>query len=94
MAQRLRSVGDEASAAHLDVIYQDEIAHVAAGTRWFEHICRRRGETPQEKFHQLVRDRFRGSLKPPFNVKGRASAGLSENMYRPVAQRELPQNTT
>jgi uncharacterized ferritin-like protein (DUF455 family) len=94
MAQRLRSVGDETSAAHLDVIYQDEIAHVAAGTRWFEHICRRRGETPQEKFHQLVRDRFRGSLKPPFNVKARASAGLSENMYRPVAQRELPQNTT
>lgn len=89
MAQRLRSVGDGISAGHLDVIYQDEIAHVAAGTRWFEHVCRQRGETPQEKFHQLVRERFRGPLKPPFNLKARASAGLGEHMYQPVAQGEF-----
>lgn len=85
MIERLKSAGDMASAACLEVIYREEVGHVAAGARWFEAICRTRGLDPQPAFQTLVENRFRGSLKRPFNVEARARAGLREALYSPLA---------
>src|SRR5439155_4813440 len=46
MILRLARAGDDASAAVLRRIYQDEIGHVAVGLRWFEWLCRERGIDP------------------------------------------------
>lgn len=81
MADRFRAAGDTRSAELLDVIYRDEIGHVAAGLRWFERICAKTGQEPVDKFHALVRSRFRGDLKPPFNDAARAQAGLPAAFY-------------
>ncbi|KAG8575041.1 hypothetical protein GDO81_009422 [Engystomops pustulosus] len=37
--QRFSAQGDENSAEVLEVIYTDEITHVAAGLKWFTYIC-------------------------------------------------------
>lgn len=81
MAASLRAGGDEASAAALDLIYAEEIGHVAAGRRWFEALCARRGLDPGTTFRDLVSQHHGGPPKPPFNHAARAEAGLSPTFY-------------
>jgi uncharacterized ferritin-like protein (DUF455 family) len=81
MIARFDRLGDGDSAAVLRTIYADEIGHVAAGRRWFEFMCARRGVAPVETWRALVRRHFRGALKPPFNEEARAAAGFSAEYY-------------
>jgi uncharacterized ferritin-like protein (DUF455 family) len=85
MIDRLRRFGDAESAAALQVVYDDEIGHVATGRRWFDHLCAARGLEPAATYHRLVRAHFKGALKPPFNRAGRDAAGLSPAFYEPLA---------
>ena len=85
MVAAFEKAGDPQSAAILRRIYRDEIRHVAVGTRWFEHGCEARGLAIVAHWQRLIRSRFRGSLKPPFNVSARLEAGLSREMYEGVA---------
>lgn len=85
MIERLRRAGDEDSAAALGIIYRDEIGHVAVGCRWFKHVCGLRGDDPQATFQRLVRERYGGALKPPFNGAARDRAGLPPGFYEPLA---------
>jgi uncharacterized ferritin-like protein (DUF455 family) len=77
----MQRAGDEASAALLERIYRDEIGHVAAGMRWFEHFARQAGHDPQAHWQALLRSHFRGVLRPPFNDEARAAAGMPSNFY-------------
>ncbi len=85
MIGRFERAGDLEGAAVLRRIYEDEIAHVAAGRRWFEWACARRGLDPVETYHDRVRRYFKGALKPPFNEAARAQAGLAATYYAPLA---------
>ncbi len=85
MIARLRSAGDEASAAILERIYDDEIGHVAAGMRWFVYVAEQRGLEPRAAFHESVRQHFRGRLKPPFNHAARRHAGVLPGFYEPLS---------
>ena len=85
MIGRLERAGDLESGVVLRRIYRDEIAHVAAGRRWFEWACRREGISPVETYHNRVRRYFKGALKPPFNEDARSQAGLSAAFYAPLA---------
>src|SRR5690606_5662194 len=85
MAVRLERAEDGESAAILRRIYRDEIGHVAAGRRWFEHVCATRKLEPVATWQSLVRRHFRGTLKPPFNDDARAAAGFDGAFYRPLA---------
>jgi uncharacterized ferritin-like protein (DUF455 family) len=76
MIDRLRDAGDRASADVLAVILAEEVAHVAAGTRWFGHLCAQRGLVPADTFLRLVRERAAGSVRPPFNHEARGRAGF------------------
>ncbi len=84
MIDRLERAGDPASAAILQVIYRDEIGHVAAGRRWFEWVCTQRGLAPVETYQALVRRHFKGGLKPPFNDAARQAAGFGADFYAPL----------
>ena len=86
MTQRLRSVGDAQSADILQIIHDDEIGHVAVGRHWFETVCRQAGQEPTARYQALVRQYFRGSVKPPFNSESRARAGLTPAYYAPLAE--------
>lgn len=85
MTARLRKAGDDTSADILQIIHDEEIGHVAIGRRWFDHCCRIAGREPVSAFHDLVRQHFRGSLKPPFNAASRDRAGLTADYYTPLA---------
>ena len=71
---------------------RDEIGHVAIGRRWFEFVCARQGREPKAAYHDHVRDRFKGLIKPPFNTVQRddgtaaGAAGLTAGYYRPLSR--------
>jgi len=76
---------DQAVAA-LEIIYAEEVHHVAYGSKWFHFLCGRHDIDPTQKFHALVRQYFHGQLKPPFNEEKRAEAGIPPDFYWPLAQ--------
>ncbi len=82
---RFRAAGDEASAKILSRIYNDEIRHVTAGTVWFGRKCDEMGFNVVETWQSLVKSRFRGALKPPFNDSARHQAGLTQDFYAVIA---------
>jgi len=82
---KLEAADDHRSARVLDIIYRDEKRHVAFGLKWFRFLCARHQLEPQATFHALVRRHFRGTIKPPFNDKARAEAGLTPGFYKPLA---------
>ncbi len=86
MTERLERAGDIGSAAILQVIYHQEIGHVAVGRRWFDALCRAQGLVPEQVFHDRVRRYFRGELKPPFNHAARSAAGFPPRYYEPLVR--------
>jgi uncharacterized ferritin-like protein (DUF455 family) len=86
MIARLEGAGDHASAEILQVIYREEIAHVAAGSRWFRTECGARGLEPAATWRDIVHARFKGMLKPPFNDAARLAAGMAAEFYRPMTE--------
>ncbi|MFZ1742877.1 MAG: ferritin-like domain-containing protein [Pontixanthobacter sp.] len=81
MLERVRSQGDENGAKILERILDDEIRHVAVGTKHFIADCEKRGESPQNRWKSLVQEHFHGGLKAPFNDSARLAAGLSRDFY-------------
>lgn len=78
MIAKLTRLGDPATVAILEVILREEVAHVAAGTRWFHHLCAARGLDPQPTFIELLRLHARDVLRGPFNHPARRAAGFDE----------------
>jgi uncharacterized ferritin-like protein (DUF455 family) len=78
MIVRLRAVGDERTAAILEVILEEEVVHVAAGSRWFRYECERRGLPLETTFRELVARYWTGPPPPMLNRAYRLRAGFSE----------------
>ncbi len=85
MIQIFRSVKLPDAVAALEVIYAEEVHHVAYGSKWFHFLCGRDNLDPTPVFHDLVRRYFHGALKPPFNEEKRAEAGIPPDFYWPLA---------
>ena len=75
--ERFAQARDDRSARILQRILDDEIRHVRFGTKHFAKLCDERRESPPDLWKMLVRQHFRGAIKPPFNDSARRSAGLS-----------------
>jgi uncharacterized ferritin-like protein (DUF455 family) len=82
---KLGEAGDSETAAILEIIYNDEKKHVAIGAKWFRFLCARQRVDPAQRFQELVRACFRGDVKPPFNDRARAEAGLTPTFYRSLS---------
>ena len=85
MIERLRSVGDSRTIAILEIILREEVAHVAAGTRWFRWCCERDGLEPRATFLALLREYMGGALRGPFNLPARQAAGFDEEEMQGLA---------
>lgn len=85
MIAAFEKAGDADSVAALSVIYAEEVAHVAYGSKWFNFLCGRENMDPKPQFHTLVERYFKGGLKPPFNEEKRADAGLPPDFYWPLS---------
>ena len=76
MIARLRDVGDLRTVEILELILREEVAHVAAGSRWFRWCCEREGTDPIATFDRLLAQHARGSIRKPFNRAARDAAGF------------------
>jgi uncharacterized ferritin-like protein (DUF455 family) len=76
MIVKLRALGDDATADILDIILREEVAHVAAGSRWYSWLCERAGVEPSQRFRELLAEYARPVLYGPFNLEARAAAGF------------------
>ena len=90
MIDIFQKAGDTAAVDAMQVIYAEEVHHVAYGSKWFHFLCGRHETDPTQAFHNLVRTYFHGALKPPFNEEKRAEAGLPPDFYWPLAD-EIPE---
>ena len=90
MIEVFRRAREDQTVSALEVIYAEEVGHVAYGSKWFHFLCGRHDIDPRDEFHRLVRTYFRGALKPPFNEEKRAEAGLPPDFYWPLADETPP----
>jgi len=79
MMEKFSQIGDQRSVSILQLIYQEEIGHVAIGNRWYHYCCEQRGVDARSTFRQLVADYFPGRLRGPFNWPARLAAGFDED---------------
>lgn len=86
MIDVFRKAGQADVVAALELIYAEEVAHVAYGSKWFHFLCGRHEMDPKETFHRLVRRYFHSPLRPPFNEEKRAEAGLPPDFYWPLSE--------
>jgi len=78
MIARFRSAGDSETADRLAIILRDEVGHVAAGSRWFRHLCAERGLEPETAYFQLVDRYLSGEIRCPLNREDRLKAGFGD----------------
>ncbi len=78
MIVKLNEFRDPESARLLEVIYRDEIGHVATGHRWFAHVCDVLGRDPSAEYSPALDRVGLARPHPPFNEAARREAGLSE----------------
>ena len=90
MIKLFQQYNDQAAIDALNIIYSEEVAHVAFGSKWFHFLCGRLNIDPKPRFHFLVRKYFHATLKPPFNEAKRAEAGIAPDFYWPLTD-EIPQ---
>jgi uncharacterized ferritin-like protein (DUF455 family) len=84
MIEVFKRAKDAKAVEALEVIYSEEVSHVAYGSKWFNFLCGRDNLDPKDIFHSLVRKYFKGALRPPFNEEKRADAGIPPNFYWPL----------
>lgn len=79
IVRKLRSAGDGDSAEVLELIEREEVAHVAAGSRWFRFACEREGRDPAATFRALIEQHMKGRIKGPFQYEARRAAGFDDD---------------
>jgi uncharacterized ferritin-like protein (DUF455 family) len=82
VVNRLRQAGDQQSADIFERIAREEVPHVKAGVHWFEKVCQSRNIDPVETYHDMIKTRFQGTLKAPFNEDARSQAGMNKEYYQ------------
>jgi len=80
-ARRLQRAGDDETARLLEIVYRDEIKHVAVGCKWFKLICKTIDKNPVSEYKRIIRQNYRGALKGPFNHTARHLAGFTTDFY-------------
>lgn len=69
--------GDSETCGVLDIIYRDEVGHVAIGNHWYQHLCRERGLEPVALFRSLIARYDMFIFRGHVNIEAREKAGFS-----------------
>jgi len=76
--EKFTRLGDQASVDLLTRILTDEVGHVALGSKWFDFVCKQRGEEPESTYKSMITKYYIGGKpKGPFNKELRLRAGFS-----------------
>ncbi|CAH9017852.1 ferritin-like domain-containing protein [Candidatus Nitrosacidococcus sp. I8] len=88
MIERLRAIGDLRAIAILEIIFRDEINHVAIGSYWFRYFCKIRNLNPEDTFSSLIRQFFKSIPKGALNYDARLKAGFSKQELMMLVQNQ------
>lgn len=69
--------GDSETCGVLDIIYRDEVGHVAIGNHWYQYLCRERGLEPVTLFRSLIARYDMFIFRGYVNIEAREKAGFS-----------------
>lgn len=78
MIKKLEAAGDFEFVECLNIIYKDEIGHVAIGSHWFRYCCELEGVDSRSTFMKLLKFHMNSGLKGPFDEWSRLQAGFSK----------------
>lgn len=79
MIEKLQAHGDGKTAEILEVILEQEIGHVAIGSRWFRYACEEHDLEPEPTFQRLLTRYYTGRVQKPLHLEARRKAGFSES---------------
>lgn len=77
--QKFQGIGDKDSIAVLEIILQDEVGHVEAGSRWFHFLCEQRKIDPETTYFSLIDEYLNGHMSCPLHKEARLAAGFSQS---------------
>ncbi len=76
--KKLHYIKDNEAIRVLDIIFEDEVGHVAIGTKWFHFMCEQRKLDKVETFVALINKHLKGKIRGPYHTDARKKAGFSE----------------
>ncbi len=76
--KKLHYIKDNDAIDILDIIFNDEIGHVAIGTKWFYYLCEQRKVDKHKTFIELMNIHVKGKIRGPYHTDARLKAGFSE----------------
>lgn len=79
MLDKLYAQKDTASAAVLEVILEDEVTHVAYGTKWLKYVCEEQEIDRESIFFENIEHYLKGQILGPFNRSLRLRAGFTND---------------
>ncbi len=77
--KKLAQAGDHHAVSILDIIFRDEINHVAIGNRWYRYCCDQRGLDAESTFTALLAEFYPKGLMGPYNMLARQQAGFTDS---------------
>ena len=87
MINKFQNIGELELVDIMNIIQSDEIGHVERGNYWFNELCRQRGLSSSETFHQLLDEYMEESMFDSLNQEARIAAGFSKQELVDLAAR-------
>ncbi len=78
MIQRLEKAGDQETVSILKIILEEEVGHVAIGSKWFHYCCKQRKLDPITTFQNLLLEYMGTPLRSPLHTQARLQAGFTQ----------------
>jgi uncharacterized ferritin-like protein (DUF455 family) len=82
LIEKFKQLGDNNAVEILTRILNDEVGHVALGSKWFKWLCEKRNVDSEATYQNELLNYYTqkgGGLKGNFNIEMRLKAGFSEN---------------
>lgn len=76
--EKLKNIKDTQSVELLDIIFRDEIGHVAIGSHWFKYCCKQRDLNVYQTFRDLLKIHLKNGMNTEFNAEARRKAGFDD----------------
>jgi uncharacterized ferritin-like protein (DUF455 family) len=87
--KKFQAINSNDTARVLIQIANDEVNHVAAGTRWYRYCCEKEKLDPDTTFFRLIKQYMPFYPKGPFNEIARRTAGFTDNELQLLNQYDI-----
>lgn len=79
MVTKLKAQKDTAAAAILELILEEEVTHVAHGTKWLDYVCEQFSLQRENVYFENINHYMKGQILGPFNRTLRLRAGFTDS---------------